>query len=821
MKSICEVFTSGRLISRIACLILAGILFAAPLMAQRPAQPTTKPPQREAPPKPVDPILDNLLAADSYKLYGEVRNVGQLLTTGGAGDIVEPLIKFVGQQQLESVVKFLKSNSEALATSRLLFASWPARTDVPNFFVAIEFENAQEAAKFSPKLETFLPTMLPTPTPTPPEAEAKPSDSAQAKQNEPEKQTNRSAPTSSAAKPNATPQPALPFVIKHGGSLVFISDRPFKFEKLLPAASKPLAEDANFRVARDRFSAESIFLFFNIELEDKTRPPAPVISEEEKARMRAESDAREQAKEARAQQEIEKEVQKARAEEAANPPKSEATATLTVVEAPRPTTPKTEKEPALTNASRQAGQMLELIGIGEPQWPDAIGVALVQENNEYVIRAILIEPSDRQRLLIPVVPQLISGQAYTSQAPSVLPADTEVFVSASIDLSRTYEGMRKQAETRAKNDARKAQASGKEPPVDAFTEFERKAGFKIKDDLMPALGNELVVAGSLKTLQGAGMFGPTAPASKPSPEKGDAKSESELKGSDVYPVLLIAVKDRDAARRLLPRVLDGFGVGEANLVAQTEKRDDAEIVNYAGLFAYAFVGNFLVISEAATVRRVVDAAVNHETLSGNNSYKASTQWESRQALGQVYVSPALMEQYREQLNKQAPKLDPALRDLVMRLSPLPQAITYSLNNEGFGALHELHLPKDLVVATVAGTAAAMSAIKEGSPDTNEMIAIAGMGMIANAQNSYRSGPGKGSYGTIEQLTKEQMFMPDIFSKYGYKIDVTVIGDGFEAVATPLEYGKTGSRSFFVDKSGVVRGDDHGGGPATSGDKPIQ
>jgi hypothetical protein len=41
------------------------------------------------------------------------------------------------------------------------------------------------------------------------------------------------------------------------------------------------------------------------------------------------------------------------------------------------------------------------------------------------------------------------------------------------------------------------------------------------------------------------------------------------------------------------------------------------------------------------------------------------------------------------------------------------------------------------------------------------------------------------------------------------------------VATPREYGKTGKRSFFVDKSGIVRGDDHGGGPATVADNPIQ
>jgi hypothetical protein len=66
-----------------------------------------------------------------------------------------------------------------------------------------------------------------------------------------------------------------------------------------------------------------------------------------------------------------------------------------------------------------------------------------------------------------------------------------------------------------------------------------------------------------------------------------------------------------------------------------------------------------------------------------------------------------------------------------------------------------------------------------------------------------------------------MLMADQMDKYGYKFEVTASGDQFEAVATPKEYGKTGKRSFFVDKSGVVRGDDHGGGPATLADKPVQ
>src|SRR2546429_9222455 len=107
-------------------------------------------------------------------------------TPGAGGEIVSPIKKpTTPPQEFQSIIKFLKKNEEALATSRLLFASWPARADVPNAFVAVEFATPEEAAKFSPKLETFLPTVLP---PSPIEPEPKPNPPPEAKPSEPGKQ---------------------------------------------------------------------------------------------------------------------------------------------------------------------------------------------------------------------------------------------------------------------------------------------------------------------------------------------------------------------------------------------------------------------------------------------------------------------------------------------------------------------------------------------------------------------------------------------------------------------------------------------------------
>jgi hypothetical protein len=44
---------------------------------------------------------------------------------------------------------------------------------------------------------------------------------------------------------------------------------------------------------------------------------------------------------------------------------------------------------------------------------------------------------------------------------------------------------------------------------------------------------------------------------------------------------------------------------------------------------------------------------------------------------------------------------------------------------------------------------------------------------------------------------------------------------FELAATPVEYGKTGRRSFFLDSGGILRGTDKQGSVATSGDPRIE
>src|SRR6266852_6055637 len=87
------------LATQLLSLLLTGVFLAGPITAQRPSAPAKAPTPPQAAPRAPEPTFDNLLAADSYKMYGEVRNIGQLMSTGGLGEIVDPIIKLRSEER--------------------------------------------------------------------------------------------------------------------------------------------------------------------------------------------------------------------------------------------------------------------------------------------------------------------------------------------------------------------------------------------------------------------------------------------------------------------------------------------------------------------------------------------------------------------------------------------------------------------------------------------------------------------------------------------------------------------------------------------------
>jgi hypothetical protein len=285
------------------------------------------------------------------------------------------------------------------------------------------------------------------------------------------------------------------------------------------------------------------------------------------------------------------------------------------------------------------------------------------------------------------------------------------------------------------------------------------------------------------------------------------------------PVIAIAVRDKEGVRTLIPKVIESMGLKGASLIAQIEKRDDTELVSYAGAFSYAFIGNFLIVSpEAKSVRHIVDSYLAHETLGANSHFRNSTRWQPRQLLGQVYVSPALMESYSSFAHSLDSPFPSLLSELLSQLSPTAEPVTYSLSNEGMGPLHELHVPKNLVLLMIAGIS---GATEQSAPAMNEVVAQSSLRTLVSAEATYQSTTGNGKYGTLDEMISQGLLTKDTMEKKGYLLELNLIGGSYEARANPIEYGKTGKMSFFIDESGVLRGGDHGGGPATVSDKPVQ
>ena len=802
---------SDRLIS----LAIAIAFLSSPLMAQRrPAGSPKRPPAatpapRRAPAPP--PTFDTLLAADSYRVYSEVRGVGQLIRSPAVTELLDPLMKFGGPpKEFDVLLKWLNAQADALASSRMFVASWAVRPNLPVVLMAIEFGSPEEAQKFDPKLRRFIPTLLATPTPTPAVA--------------PSTAPGQSPAALAATVPPSPTQapdggPALPpYVIKQSGSLILISEKPFTFKDLAPRGSRLLSEDPNFATARNRFASESIFLYVDTKSIQKEQEEQMKKYEEEHKQRELAAANQPPAEIATASPEGESEV--------GLPPPPVVVETPPQFEpSPVPEGPLQELPSATTStlgaeAQGSAGvaeammfPLSSLLFGGPSMWPDAVAAAVVFEGDAYVLRTLIINRPDNKANAIPFVPQFISGPPIVPESPDIFPSDTDLFVAVSLDYPEIYEGMVKSLAQRDEM-ARKIGGSispmTTPEPESPFATYEKLLGMKIKDDLLPLFGNELALV-LPKVTRPAPEASP-----QPSPENSARKGPPPAP-PDPSPVIAIAVKDRDAVRQLIPKIIESFGGKGAKLLAQTVKRDDTEITSYAGAFSYAFIGNFLVLStDPAATRHVVESFLNHQTLSSDSNFKNSTRWQQRQLQGQLYVAPNLVDRYFPLVMAGNQGQD-ELRNFLYRISPVIDPVSYSLTNDGLGPLHELHVPRNTVMLLVAGMAQGAG----GSPLlANETTAKGVLRTVVTAQETFKSTRDDGRYGSLEELSAAGLFDKDWLQSRGYKLDLTASGDRFEATAVPIEYGKTGLLSYFIDNSGVLRGADHGGGAATISDNPV-
>ena len=208
--------------------------------------------QRRQPAKPVRkvatvqnvPTFDTLIAADTYKIYVEVRGVGQLVRSNSVNELIDPVMKLADPpREFKTLVKWLNTHADDVMTSRMLVATWATAKNVPEALVAIEFASPEEAMKFEPRLNSFLPKVLPTPAP-----QASPSQ----------------ADTTTSSKPGEEVAPKPQYFLKQVGSLILITPSALNLKDLRPPKSRALTEEPSFRVARNRFASEQFFVYVDV-----------------------------------------------------------------------------------------------------------------------------------------------------------------------------------------------------------------------------------------------------------------------------------------------------------------------------------------------------------------------------------------------------------------------------------------------------------------------------------------------------------------------------------------------------------------------------
>ena len=111
---------------------------------------------------------------------------------------------------------------------------------------------------------------------------------------------------------------------------------------------------------------------------------------------------------------------------------------------------------------------------------------------------------------------------------------------------------------------------------------------------------------------------------------------------------------------------------------------------------------------------------------------------------------------------------------------------------------------------------------------NEGVAIRSLRIVHGAEQTYQGTRGRGQYGSLDELQMNNLISAElareIRSGYQYKLEVFKASSespaAFAFTAIPTDYGATGKRSFFVDETGVIRGEDRQGLEANRNTPPV-
>lgn len=765
--------------------------------------------------------FEEMVGADTYGAYVELRRVGTLaqaneLKTALAG------LKLFGDADTKPVadlVEFVSANYESLAEARFVMVFMAARPRVPVAVTAVEFPSAQDAAAFEPKYKRFADEQL---------------NIYRAKYDAPKASTGRRTSVRggrSLPKPEAKQTP-FDYTMRRVGRVLISSEKGLSLKRLRGEESAPaLADSPRFQNARTRFSSDSLFVYVDTGVTmhgfSRMGQEAEAVGVDDGSSGRVVAVTR-----GVNEQEIaviaptgttpEAAVD---AVEAATPEPDEDEEELTeeqrkaidaaIAEAEAANKPSAEQQAVMG----MGGLMSSLWG-GMPRIPGAFALGARLDSGAVVLRLAVENSSDGKVSIIPFLPNFVAGPPVTAAAAEVAPADADIFFTTSLDWEQVYTstiGAASANPALSMTDARSDEADGERvgeskplKPEEAVAAAEKLFGFKFKEDLIPALGNEVALSMPFDS-NDLGFGGPRRHVQKKADEK-----ESE---SEAGTVVIVSLNDPEKIRKILPRVLTALGfVPLGGQPSQAEWREGFEI-NSAGGFVYSVIDRFLVVgSDVPAVRHVVDAYSARRTLASTNSYRDATAWQAPQKIVQAFVSEALMRATVEETKRRSGEsTDPLVRALLDQLQAPPESASFETTNEGDAVVHEMRVPVSMIQTYALSIAVN---VRDAPVLFGESSATYALYEVHHAEMNYKDEKKKGRYGTLEELTGEKIIDKGFGEHLGYQIEVNATAEKFDVTATPKEYGKTGRLSFFLDESGTLRAADHKGKPANASDPPV-
>ncbi len=786
-----------------------------------------------------DLSFEEMLAADAYTVYAELRRVGTLSRAEEVKTAVASLRLLGGEEvrPLTDFYDFVAGNAEALGESRIVFCFMPASKGVPQGVLSFELESPEAAVAFEPKLRRILGEQVRI--------------GKKAIGPQPATSTPPGAPRGQKPAPPRK-VPGSDFAIRRAGRWLVTSDGPFKLKQLRAAEGEPsLADSTRFQTVRSRFTGASLFVYVDTDVAQRAWALQMQMIEEsshEVAGVEASDSPLQTAVIVATPGDVAEDKVPApppgadatpdpaatpepTAEPTLEPTPEEGGGTLSVAavdaegegegegEAPPPPPEPTAEDRAVRGLDR----IMQNLGFGVPRIPGALALGVGLDRGALAVRLAVENTPDGAIALIPFLPNIVSGPPVTGGTAEVAPADSELFVAGSLDWTHIYNSTLGAASVNpaglmaaAGMGGEGEEGGGKSEPQPTADEtvaaVEKLFGFKFKEDLLPSLGNE--VALSMPLDANDFLFG-----SRRMRVEEDGREEPDAVPG---PVFIASLNDPAKMREILPRVFVAFGFVAPGVPHVPEKREGVEIrtLGASDGIAYAVVDSFLLVGELRAVRHCVDSYSSRRTLGASNDYRDATSWQAKQKLVQLFVSDSIVRRVVDDARtRSAGSTDAMVRALLAQLETAEYApASYEATNEGDVVVHEMRLPLSLIKSYATAIAVG---VKDATVINGEGAAVQTLNHLAVAQHGYRNEKQKERYGTLEELRAEGLVEKDFLTgETEYKYEVNVSADKFEITATPRNYGKTGRRSFRIDQNFDVRGADHKGERATSDDPKV-